>query len=1188
MLVCRSCFNTKVFAQVSARGDARDIEQTAQGVKIRPWDRPDSRSGGLYCPECGEPVPPDPDIELDDDRLSFVSPADFDATAFAEELLGLRSDDTHWSRLELPAQDPQFGDLPAAVHPQLRTALDRTGRLPVFTHQSHAIAAALAGENVVQATPAGSGKSLGFTVPVLNALLESSTATALLVFPLRALVNDQLNALARLSIGDDPWVSASAIDLVLEEGAAPIRIARRDGSTLEHERAEARRSARIVVTTPDTLHESILRMGTRKYRDGTSWEPLLRGLRFVVLDEIHTYQGVFGSNVGQVLRRLRRTAEYHGAHPRFLAASATIGNPVDLAERLTGVAPFTLVEDDGSARRSRIVLVCNPPARDAETAAAAGADGEVGRIAPQTIAIELVCEAALGSDQHDPVRTIGFSRSRNAVFGLSQRIRNRLTEMRRPDLARAVAPYAATFLADDRQEAEQKLRDGSTLAIVSTSALELGIDIPDLSFAVLEGYPGQISSFRQRIGRVGRAGEGVAALIVGDDPLQQYLARNPEALAGLLDARAEDVVINPEAPEIAARFGLAPAQEEFGGIAYEDEAYFGQALVDSWLAQVKGAPAKKLGDRDYFHVDLDGEAYSSLRSATSGKTYTVFKVHKRDREPIGTLDEASAPRDAFVPAIWTGPNGDLYRVIDYRIDPPEILCEGPVDVGYQTRGILVDRVDIHRDHRRPLALGRAAVGYGVLNISRQVVGYREQHFSGAERTKDLERGWPPVEFVTDGLYIEIDPEWVEDDPNRDGTIRAFEHVLLSAVPVVVSCDPYDFDASSDRRTVYLYDSFGGGLRMSESAFDRLPEVLTIGRDIIATCPCASGCPGCVMLNRRPDGNAGLSKAGALRLFERIIESLENAPDDEFEGAETDDLTVTSGGGVASTDVDVIPDGTLINDRFEVRKLLGSGGFSTVYLVWDRNTHQHQALKVFSSSASFEAAQRELSTLRRIPPHPNVVRVFWKDQMPDGQWFIVEEYVEGTLLGALIDRKAIDDAQALSFLRQLLDALIAIHPDQPELEGLTPDTGEGALRHRARLEQSGFVHRDVKPSNIIITDAGVLKLLDFNIASRVGERVRTTSLTSAYMPPDAARSHWDVSPDLFAAGVVLYEMLCGQHPYPNNLPVSDLEPTDPVEYRADLAPPVRAFLTAACAPERDRRFGSAAEMRAALDALAAGD
>lgn len=873
MLVCRNCFNTKVFTQVSARADARDVEQTAQGVKIRPWNRSDPRPGGLYCPECGEAVPPDPDIELNDDRLSFVSPADFDADAFAEELVALRSDDTHWSRLELPAQEPQFGDLPSAVHPQLRAALSRTGRLPVFTHQSRAITAALAGENVVQATPAGSGKSIGFTVPVLNALLENSTATALLIFPLRALVNDQLNALARLSIGDDPWVSASALDLVLDEGAPPIRIARRDGSTLEHERADARRSARIVVTTPDTLHESILRMGTRRYRDGTSWEPLLRGLRYVVLDEIHTYQGVFGSAVGQVLRRLRRTAEYHGARPRFLAASATIGNPVDLAERLTGVAPFTLVDNDGSARRNRIVLVCNPPARDAELAAAAGADVEVGRIAPQTIAIELVCAAALGSDQHDPVRTIGFSRSRNAVFGLSQRIRNRLTEMRRTDLARSVAPYAATFLSDDRQEAEQKLRDGSTLAIVSTSALELGIDIPDLSFAVLEGYPGQISSFRQRIGRVGRAGEGVAALIVGDDPLQQYLARNPEALAGLLDARAEDVVINPEAPEIASRYGLAPAQEEFGGIAYEDEAYFGQALVHSWLAQAKGAPVQKLKNRNYFRVDVDGEAYSSLRSATSGRTYTVFKVHKRDREPIGTLDEASAPRDAFVPAIWTGPNGDLYRVIDYRLDPPEILCEGPVDVGYQTRGILIDRVDIREDHRQPLTLGRAAVGYGALNISRQVVGYREQHFSGTERTRDLERGWPSVEFITDGLYIRIDPEWLEHEPNREGTIRAFEHVLLSAIPVVVSCDPYDFDASSDRQTIYLYDSFGGGLRMSESAFDRLPEVLTIGREIVATCPCASGCPGCVMLNRRPDGNAGLSKAGALRLFERAIESL---------------------------------------------------------------------------------------------------------------------------------------------------------------------------------------------------------------------------------------------------------------------------------------------------------------------------
>lgn len=1191
MLVCRGCFNTKIFAQVSERADARDVEQTAAGVVIKPWDRPDDRPTGLYCRECSNPVDPDPDIALPDDRISFVGPAEFDAEAFVSELLTLSSAGSQWARLDLPAQEATYAELPEGLAPAIRRALERSGRLPLYSHQAHAIEAAMAGEHVVQATPAGSGKSLGFVVPVLHALLEDPAATALLVFPLRALVNDQLSALARLGIHEDPWVSPGAIDLVLDEGCEPIRIARRDGSTPEYERAEARRSARVLITTPDTLHESILRMGASSYRDGTSWARLLKGLRYVVLDEVHTYQGVFGSNVSHVLRRLRRTAASVGASPQFLTASATIGNPVHLAEQLTGIGPFHLVDDDGSRRQSRIVLVCNPPLRDPEAVEGGRAeDGEPRRLAPQTIAIDLVCEGALASKLHDPVRTIGFSRSRNAVFGLSQRVRNKLKDMRRADLSNAVAPYAATFLADDRQDAEKRLRDGSTLAIFSTNALELGIDIPDLSFAVLEGYPGQISSFRQRIGRVGRSGEGVAVLIVGDDPLQQYLAREPESLAGLLDARAEDVVVNPGAPEIAQRFGLAPAIQELGGIAFEDEEYFGRELVDSWLAASKGAPARTLNGRSYFAVEVEGEPYQSIRTASGGRSFTVYRVNRRDREPIGTLDEGSAPRDGFVGAIWTGANGETYRVIDHSFDPPEILCEDAPDVGYLTRGILVDRVDIERDHRPRLELPTAAVGYGVLQITRQLVGYREQSISGAERTRELERGWPPVEFLTDGLYVQLDPSWVPDDADRDGAIRAFEHVLLSAAPVVVSCDPYDFDASSDRQAVYLYDSFGGGLRMSEAVFDRLPEILAIGHEIVATCPCATGCPGCIMLNRRPDGNFGLSKHGAQGIFEGVLASLRAqagpggppvASPPEPEGL--DDETVTGGGagGHLAAGGD-LPVGSVVKGQFEVLRELGSGGFASVYLVADVRTSEWRALKLFRTAASLDAAQRELSTLLRIPPHPNIVRVLFKDQMEDGQWFIVEEFVEGELLSSLIEQGSVDRDRAIDYGRQLLDALIAIHPEAPGSDPGSTAGAEAALRARVRYEQSGFVHRDVKPGNILVTQDGVVKLLDFNIASRIGDQVDTQAQTPAYFPPDTPRSRWDASPDVYAAGIVLYELLCGARPFLGERAFIEDTPIDPLTLCPGLSDPLRDFLLRACSTDREVRFATAKDMRQAFD------
>ncbi len=258
-------------------------------------------------------------------------------------------------------------------------------------------------------------KSLGLVVPVLQACLQDPRTTAFFVYPLRALANDQLSGLAKMSLVPEPWVDDNAIDLLLAPEGTPIRVARYDGSVLEHQRKAVRASARIVVTTPDSLHASILRMATRVYSDRTSWSRIFQGLRFVVLDEVHSYQGVFGSAVAQVLRRVRRTAARYGARPQFLAASATIGNPAELTEKLTGAAPWELVDNDGSPRRKRTVLVCNPPLlsepgrKDAPEGQRVDLDEGV-RVAPQTMAIELIASAALASEKHPLVRTICFTR----------------------------------------------------------------------------------------------------------------------------------------------------------------------------------------------------------------------------------------------------------------------------------------------------------------------------------------------------------------------------------------------------------------------------------------------------------------------------------------------------------------------------------------------------------------------------------------------------------------------------------------------------------------------------------------------------------------------------------------------------------------------------------------------------------
>jgi DEAD/DEAH box helicase domain-containing protein len=875
MLACWDCRNLEKFAQVSARGDSRSVLQSTGGLKAAPWDQPDSRDPGLYCAGCHKKLDFDAaDLDLADSRVGFVSPEDFDADALAKQLVATRSD-AGWTRLELPAQAARFREPEVNFAPELAAALERLGRRQLYVHQADAVEAAARGENVVQATPAGSGKSLGFMLPVLDALARNKTSTALLVFPLKALANDQLASIARFCATPDPWLDDHNLEIRLTAESDPIHVSRYDGSTPDGVRRTVRKKARLIIATPDMLHSSILRMAHESYRDGSSWLRILQGLELVVLDEIHAYQGVFGSAVANTLRRLRRSATRCGSSPKFLAASATIGNPVELAETLTGASPFTLVDDDGSGRQRRVVLICNPPERHAALNQPKGdppiegpPDEDIGRIAPQTIAIDVVAGEALGSPDHPPVRTIGFCQSRNAVFQLSKRIQGRLAELRRTDLVPHVAGYAATYLEDERADQEGRLRDGTTLAIISTNALELGIDIPDLSLAVLVGYPGRIASFRQRIGRVGRSGEGLAVLIVGDDPLQQFLARDPNEFELLLAGRAEEVVINPYAPEIVRRYGLLPAQSEFGGISFEDALYFGEDAVRDWLVDATGPPDKEIAGIRYWLNDSTSadDAYRALRSTSLGKNYTVLVKSGRDRTAIGTIDAASAPRDAFVPAIWSGPKGELFQVTSFDHKLGEVYCEGPIESNFLTRGVPVNRVEITGNHEALTETGGAAVGYAPLTIARHVFSYKEQHFSGLERSVAVESGWPPVEFNTDGLYLRVNQSLFADDLERDGSIRAVEHVLLSVAPALVACDPYDLDASSDSTCIYIFDSFGGGLRLSSPLYQRFGDLVDLGLKVVEGCSCESGCPSCIMLSRRPDGNRDLSKAGALKML----------------------------------------------------------------------------------------------------------------------------------------------------------------------------------------------------------------------------------------------------------------------------------------------------------------------------------
>jgi DEAD/DEAH box helicase domain-containing protein len=884
-LACFDCRNLTTFVQVSERGDARHLVMTTQsGLKALAWSESDPRDPGVYCSECSGLLDVDlGSLKLTDTRLTYLAPADFRREPMIEELRAIRPD-AHWERLDLPSRPPTVADIPPALHPALVDALERTGRASLYSHQSQAIAGALAGEDVIQATSAGSGKSLGLMLPVLDALLQNPAATAIAVFPLRALANDQLVALSRLGIDAK---APSGVQATLNFGAdlPPIIVGRYDGATESGDKKAIRANARLLITTPDSIHVSLLPKARTPYVDGTSWDRLLRGLRYIVLDEIHTYQGVFGSNVAQVMRRLRRAANWWGADPHFLLASATIGNPVPHAKALAALDEVTLVDEDGSPQRGRTILICNPPL------AAAGRVTEpeplptsppavVGRIAPQTVAIDLISGGLVASPTHPPVRTIAFVRSRVEVASTAKRLQRRLRDAHHPDLADAIAMYVATFTTDDRMEEEGRLRDGSSLAVISTSALELGIDIPELSVAILIGYPGQISSFRQRAGRAGRAGEGLAVLIVGDDPLQQYLARDPIALRRLLDGLAEDVVINPDAPEVVRRFGLEPAHLELGGIAFEDERWFGSAVTTA-LERVTGPPAATHRGINYWNLGWappEGDANRGIRSSASAGSFTVLAITPEGHIPIGTIDAATAPRDAFVDAIWNDKSAS-YRVIGRRRNEREILCEGPVQVDYITRGTPRDQVTVLDAIEAPVRQGDTTIRYSGLRLERTVPAYKRIPLSGGSEQR-LPVGspwWDPVVFETEGFHLDIPLNWIPEGVDSSEAMRALEHVLLAVTPAVVACDPFDLDASSHGLTVFVYDSFGGGIGLSRSGFTRFGEVAPLGMEVVATCPCLTGCPSCVFLSRRPDGNSNVSKDGALAVLSLLAEQSPAVP-----------------------------------------------------------------------------------------------------------------------------------------------------------------------------------------------------------------------------------------------------------------------------------------------------------------------
>ena len=715
--------------------------------------------------------------------------------------------------------------LPAPI----QDVLAARGIAELYRHQARAVDMVRSGVHVVTATPTASGKTMIYNLPVLENILNNPDSRALYLFPLKALAQDQLRTFSAMVEKSD----------ALNRATAAIY----DGDTSAwHRRRIREKPPNVILTNPEMLHLSLL-----PYHD--KWAAFLSGIEIVVIDEVHTYRGIMGSHMAQVFRRFRRVCAYYGTSPTFIFSSATVANPAELAEQLTGlsVAPIT---DSGAPQGKKHLVFVEPIQGPVQSAI-------------------LLLKAAL----HRELRTIVYAQSR------------KLTELialwagsRAGVFADRISPYRAGFLPEERREIEARLASGDLLAVISTSALELGIDIGDLDLCLLVGYPGTIVATRQRGGRVGRSGQDAAVILIGgEDALDQYFMRNP---LELVTREAEAAVVNPDNPEILKRHLVCAAAElplDAGeDIIAHDAGRRAMGELEAAGDLLRSGDGKTFFSRlkaPHRHVDLRG----------TGSRYAI--VCARTGAGKGEIDAFRAFRETHPGAVYIH-NGETFLVESLDIDGCTArIASATVD--YYTRVRAAKTTEIIEIHDRRTAWG-AEVFTGRLKVTDQVTGYEKRQIHGRKKLSIIPLDLPPQVFETEGIWIAI-PDWVQRETETQrrhfmGGIHAVEHAAIGIFPLLVMTDRNDLGGISTplhpqvgQAAVFIYDGIPGGAGLSRQAFRRAEGLLSATLKSITACACESGCPSCVHSPKCGSGNRPIDKAAARFILEAIQTAPESPP-----------------------------------------------------------------------------------------------------------------------------------------------------------------------------------------------------------------------------------------------------------------------------------------------------------------------
>ena len=726
----------------------------------------------------------------------------------------------------VPERKARYGEFPSDLDPRVKQTLHERGIDRPYIHQSRAIAAALSGQDFVVVTPTASGKTLCYNVPVLDSILKDESARALYLFPTKALSSDQVAELYSM----------------IERIGADVKAYTYDGDTPASARSAIRQAGHVVVTNPDMLHQGILPHHAK-------WVKLFENLRYVVIDEIHAYRGVFGSNLANVLRRLRRICAFYGSNPTFICCSATIQNPKELAETMTG-REMLLIDENGAPAGERHVVFYNPPVINVQLGIRAGSIPETRNIAASLLKAG--------------VQSIVFAKARLTVEVLVRYLK----DMVRDPLGNAgkVRGYRGGYLATQRREIERELRAGQIMTVVSTNALELGIDIGQLDACVLCGYPGTIASTWQQAGRAGRRG-AVSLLIVvaSSNPLDQYIINHPDYFFGQSPERA---LINPDNLYILLNHVKCAAYE----LPFEeDEKYAGLEDTPELLGYLEEQSIlRRVGGRYYWMAEEFPQAGISLRSASDQNFLVVDITDPKKHRVIGEMDRFTVPMLLHKHAIY------MHEGTQYQVE--ELDFEGKkgyvrrVDVGYYTDADLTTSLKVLDEFESEPA-GPWVRARGEVLVSSIVTVFKKIRFDTHENL-----GWGPVtlpelEMQTTACWWTL-PDELEERYEREPLKNAMvglAHLIRHIAPMHLMCAPQDVnvvyhvkDPFTHKPTIYLYDSVPGGIGLSDRIYEMDRALLERAREMLLACPCTDGCPGCV---------GAAAGSGAKETLKQILDEL---------------------------------------------------------------------------------------------------------------------------------------------------------------------------------------------------------------------------------------------------------------------------------------------------------------------------